>query len=152
MTQAPSEGGIYLRRTSEGFIFASEYDRRLAERYAVGSIVRADIHQPRSGKHNRWYRALVRAIWQHQDYYASPEDLHKFLKWRLGEWKSIKLKNGEVLIDFHSTSYDSMDEGDFHEHVMRAWDVITKEIIPGLDDEGRKTLLIEIDQLLRGSR
>jgi hypothetical protein len=146
-----NDEGVYLRRTPEGFVFASEYDKELGSRFTIGAIVRADIHQPRSGKHNRWYRALLRLVWQNQDHFASPEVLHKLLKYRLGEYDLIALQNGDTIIDFHSTSYDAMDEGQFTEFVHRSFDVIAKDIIPGLDNGGRKQLASAVDDLLRGS-
>ena len=143
--------GVYLRRTVDGFRFASDYDREMAERWGVGSLVRADIHKPRSGKHQRWYRAIIRTVWRHQDQFASPDALHKALQYRLGEYDLIYLRNGDAVIDFHSTSFSQMEEGAFRDHVNRAWEIIAQEIIPGLDEEGRRQLTKEIDRLMLGT-
>lgn len=144
--------GIFLRRTPSGFEFASDYDRELGARYGVGTLVRATLHQPRSGKHHRWFQALLRTIWKHQEQFKSPEAVHKVIKYRLGEFDLIYLRDGHSVIDFRSTRYTAMDEGEFRVHVDRVWDVIQTEIIPGLDAHGREQLTKEIDRLLLGTR
>lgn len=146
------DASTWLRRTPEGFVFASDYDREIAaERWSIGSVVRADIHKPRSGKHNRWYRALIRAVWKHQDFYKTPEALHKALKYRLGLVDVIQFHTGEATVETRSTSYDDMEEGDFKVHVERTLDLIFAEIIPGMEKKSRQVFLDEADRLLAGS-
>jgi hypothetical protein len=141
---------INLRRTAEGFTFASTYDREVGERWAIGVVVRAELHQPRSSKHLRWYRALCRTIWRHQDFLPSAEAVHRALQLRLGAYDRIEMRNGDVIIDFHSVSFSKMDEGEFKNHVDRCWDIISHEIIPGADDSVRQQLIREVDELLLG--
>jgi|SRR5215472_3162923 len=151
MSKSANEG-VFLRRTLEGFEWASDYDRELGQRWGIGSLVRADIHQPRSGKHQRWFWALIRTVWHNQDYFLSPEALHRALQYRLGEYDRIQLKNGEIIIDFWSTGYRQLnDEGQFKEHVDRCWQIIATEIIPGLDESAKQELIRQIDKLLVGS-
>jgi hypothetical protein len=147
----PASEGIYLTRTLDGFAFSSEYDRELGSRWPVGTVVRADLHAPRSGKQQRWYRALVRTVWRHQDHYASPEAMHKAIQYRLGYFDLIQLHNGEALIEPRSTAFDKMEDGEFREFVDRSWEVIAREIIPGLDLKGQRELVKEIDALVLGS-
>ena len=87
----------WLIRTPEGFSPASAYDRELIGKYGIGARVRAELKQPRSGRQQRWYRALVRVVWRHQEHYASPDALHFALKVRMGLVDDITLHNGEVV-------------------------------------------------------
>ena len=103
---------------------------------------------PRSGKQQRFYWALLRAVLHQQEYYATVEALHEVIKLRLGMVERIELHNGDIHLRVLSSSYDDMDGGDFNRHVDRTLDLVCTEIIPGLDAAGRRALTAEVERML----
>lgn len=140
---------LWLRRTPDGFAFRAELDRQsVAERFGVGALCRAELSKPRSGRHHRWFWALIRATWEQQQHYATPEALLLGIKFRLGYVDELVLHDGEIVMTPQSIAYDKMDQGDFKQFVDRVLDLIIAEIIPGLDAAGKAGLLKRVDQLL----
>lgn len=140
---------IWLKRTPDGFIFAAEIDREMAARWGVGSLVQADIAMPRSGRQNRWYHALLRVVYGHQERIKTFEGFKFVMKIRLGLVEAIKVSDGETHLMPISTSYDSMEQGEFSEVVDKTFEVIAREIIPGMDRKARAEIEREVDALIR---
>lgn len=150
MTKRKSDAPeIWLKRTDDGFTFASPLDRdTVAGKYGVGTIVRADLTKPRSAKQDRFYWALLRAVLENQETYRTVEALHKGIKVRFGMIEKTVLHNGDVLVETESVSYNAMDGGAFTEHVNRTLDLVCSEIIPGLDRKGREGLMKRVHEML----
>lgn len=142
---------IWLKRSLGGFEPLSEIDRESISRWGLGSVVRARLSKPRSGKQQRYYWAILRAVHHHQEKYETVEALHLALKVRFGLVKEMVVPVGEgmdaVVIVPLSTDYDSMEAGAFNQHVDRTMQLVWAEIIPGLDAAGRKALLQDIDKM-----
>ena len=139
---------LWLVRTAEGFNAATALDREMIAKWGVGSVVRARLTKPRSGKQQRLYWAILRVVAFHQERYATPEALHLMLKVRFGMVDRIEVGQETVIVP-QSTDYDSMEAGAFNEHVDRTLRLIWGEIFPGMDAAGRKEMLAEIDAMTK---
>lgn len=139
---------LWLIRTLEGFAPKSDLDKELIAKWGVGSIVRATIAKPRSGKQHRFYWAILRVVWANQDHYSSPEAIHNLIKVRFGLVDHIVVRaTGETILIPKSINYDAMEQGDFNQHVDRTLELIWAEVLPGLDKKGRDAVLQLIDRM-----
>lgn len=141
---------LWLVRTLEGFAPVTDLDKDIVGKWGVGSVVKAKLTKPRSGKQQRYYRGMLRVIWKNQDHYETPEALHIAIKHRFGMFSSFTLKaTGETIVVYDSTDYDSMEQGDFNEFVDRTMKLVFEEIVPGMDANGMRLLLKMIDGMTR---
>lgn len=114
-----------------------------------GELVRLKITRPRNPQHHRKWRALIAAIFPHQDLYPTEETLIAAMKVALGYGDTVKLPDGRVIIVPKSLSFAKLDQTGFEQFYDRAIKLIVTKILPRVD---RKDLEREVADILAGYR
>lgn len=130
---------VMLRRERRGFVPCTSFDAEQVDRYAIGSVVEASLHQPRSEKASRLFWVVLGKVLENTEY-PTTEALATALKIRLGHVHAVTLIGGGM--HFEPKSFRDFDRDEFKQFFDRAMDVLATEVIPGLDiqaviDEGR---------------
>jgi hypothetical protein len=127
---------------------AREYDAQVLKQYSVGKRLRCRLTQPRSGRQQRFYWAMLRHLLPHQSHYFTVESLHRGIKLKLGLVEEVHLHDGAVWTVEASTSYDAMDGSRFQEHINATIDLFITEIAPSMDREAANALLADIEEMI----
>lgn len=122
---------IFLRVTSQGLVPTSSYDAEMLAAYPFGTVVEAEVHQPRSPKQERLLRRIVGIVAHNTDKYASGHELMEALKVRLGWTHQVSLIGGGL--HFHARSLSEMQGHQLNEFFDLAVQVMCSEVIPGMD-------------------
>ena len=125
---------IMLIRTGEFLRPAAPIDGEMLRELPAGKLLKAVISQPRrSSPQNRLYRSLLAVVVSNLDQPVTADDLHEWLKRRLGVTSEIRLRNGQVETVTRSVAFDKMEHGEFTAFFNSAKDLIVTHIIPGLN-------------------
>jgi hypothetical protein len=108
-------------------------------------LVRVQISRPRNPQHHRKWRALIAAIFPHQDTYPTEDMLIAAIKVALGYGDTIKLPDGRAIIVPKSLSFAKLDQVGFDAFYDRALSLILNKILPGV---GKSELEQEISGIL----
>lgn len=73
------------------------------------------LRRPRSHKHNNLYWATLGKVVEATGRWKSKELLHYWLKYQLGLYRPVAVKQGVVYVVYESTDFDAMDQGEFAE-------------------------------------
>lgn len=101
--------------------------------------------KPRSVAQNRFYWVLLGKVVENQKHYRRAEQLHVWIKVRLGYVEEMVFHDGRTATKVSSTAFDAMDNHDFRKYMDAAIDVLVTEIIPGLQ---RTALIREVENML----
>lgn len=110
-------------------------------------LLKVEISRPRNPGHHRKWRALIKAIFPHQNTYPTEEMLIAAMKVALGFGDSVKTPDGRTIIIPRSLSFAKLDQKGFEEFYDRALLLILNKILPGVD---RKDLEREVADILAG--
>ena len=78
------------------------------------------IRRPRSLKHHRLYWGMLRGVVEASDGWKTPEALHRWIKYQLGLYKMVEVRDGRVIVEWDSTDFFSMDQIKFEKFFMLA--------------------------------
>jgi hypothetical protein len=112
-----------------------------------GELVRVKISRPRNPGHHRKWRALIAAIFPHQDTYPTEDLLIAAMKVALGYGDTVKLPDGRQIIVPRSLSFAKLDQAGFDAFYARALKLILERILPGV---GKEELEREVEDILAG--
>ncbi|WP_293857373.1 hypothetical protein [uncultured Alsobacter sp.] len=123
---------------------ASRYDAEQLARYDNGAKVNLRITAPRHGGRHRLYWATLQTVFEtlpEGRRFPSVQALHDAIKIELGVVNYVATLSGEILVQPGSTSFDKMAEPEFREFLDRALELISTELMPGVnpDDIRRET-------------
>lgn len=110
-------------------------------------LVRVQISRPRNPQHHRKWRALIAAIFPHQDTYPTEDLLIAAMKVALGYGDTVKLPDGRTIIVPKSLSFAKLDQAGFEKFYDRALTLILSKILPGVN---KKDLEREVADILAG--
>ncbi len=110
----------------------------------VGEIITVEMKRPRNPNHHRLYWALVTLVWQNQERYPTPEDLHAALKISAGLRTQVTLPDGTIGFIPGSIAFHKMDQTQFSAFYNRICDLIAKYFLPGVTSEELKA---EVQQM-----
>ncbi|MCA1458038.1 hypothetical protein I6F35_33435 [Bradyrhizobium sp. BRP22] len=99
----------------------------------------------RSILQNRFYWKLLGVVVENQEFYRAAEQLHFWLKIKLGYVEHIEFHDNRMVTRVASTSFERMDSDDFKRYLDAAITVICEEIIPGMESAG---LVHEVEHML----
>ena len=68
------------------------------------------LRRPRNIKHHRKYWGLVRSIVEATGRWPSEIALHRWIKWELGYYQVVRVSHNEVVIEWDSIDFSSMDQ------------------------------------------
>lgn len=90
------------------------------------------VTRARSVKQHRLYWAMLKIVAENTDQGLNKDDLHEWMKLRLGYSKPVLQRNGEIVYVPGSIAFEEMDQTEFDGFFRKAVDMITEHIIPGL--------------------
>ncbi len=113
---------------------ASEAAVALAAKFKNGQSVRADIKRMRSPRQLRMWWGMIGLIHEHQDTYATREDLSDAFKIWLGHCTEMRLKDGRAAVRAKSIAFGNMKQDSFNELMDAAIKLVCERIMPNTDD------------------
>lgn len=109
-----------------------------------GAVVTVEAKQPRNVKMHKLYFALVNVVFQNQENYETPEQLHNALKIAAGIYEPLTMPNGTVHKIPGSIAFHKMDQAAFGEFYNRVCDLVAKYFLPGIATEDLKREISEM--------
>lgn len=123
--------GVMMRVTQRGLVPVSAWDAEQIDRYPMGSVVEVELHLPQSSKQARKLRWIVGLVASNTDEYANGDALMTALKYRLKHVRSVTLMGGGMNLE--ARSLDDFDGPGLNQFFEQCMEVISTEVIPGLD-------------------
>jgi Protein of unknown function (DUF1367) len=136
---------IIMRRDGNKLYPVSQVDEEALEEIPQGKDVTVTIARARSNKHHRFFMALLKKICENHPDYKRADQLLLWLKVRLGYVEEIRFHGDQVWWVAKSISFNSMGQDDFQKFFDASMDVISAEVIPGIN---QYELLHEVEQML----
>jgi hypothetical protein len=129
--QSADRPSVFLRVTTVGLVPCSAYDAEQIARFGMGSTVEAILHEPQSEKQARLLWRIVGIVADNTDDYPNADALMLALKIRLAHADSVSLLGGGLHLN--PRSLKELDREGLSRFFDRAMEVISSEVIPGLD-------------------
>lgn len=120
---------LWLVRQPHGLVPASQYDAEELERYAIGTRITATVEQPKNGDLMRFWFALIGKVAKGLG--LSPESLRFRLMVRAGCCDRVVELGDQMMVVPRSVA--SLDQGEFSDLVDRTVEIVTTELLPGVD-------------------
>lgn len=125
---------IMVQRRGEFLIPQAPFDGEAIRELPAGKVLAITVRQPRrSSQQNRLYRSLLTVVCENLDQPVTPDDLHEWLKMRLGLTSEIRLRSGEIVKVTRSVAFDKMEHAEFTAYFDRVKALIVEHLIPGLN-------------------
>jgi hypothetical protein len=100
------------------------------ERLPVAKPLKVKVSQGRSNPQLRLYWSLLGKVTENLDQDITPDDLHEWLKLKLGYTKPIRLRSGEIAEVPASIALDRMEAPEFNAYFDAVKALVTEHIIP----------------------
>lgn len=127
---------ILVMRRGEFLVPVSPIDGERIREFPAGKPLKARLTQPqRSNAQLRLYWSLLNVVCENLDQPMEPEDLHTWLKMRLGLTVEIRQRNGDVFEVPRSVAFDRMEHGEFTKYFDRVKRLLVERVIPGVKSE-----------------
>lgn len=119
--------------------------------------LRVEIKRDRNSKHNAMYWSLLQYVADALNHgpggNATKESVHKWLKLRMGYFKTVELSSADadvagtpMAIEYESIAFDEMDQTQFSQFFDTALDLIQTQICPYLMDSPHAA---QVQQIMR---
>ena len=136
---------VLLTRSISGLKAADHFAAEALSKIKHGQEVRCEIRRVRRPKQLRLYWALIDACWrQHQDRYATKQDLSDVIKVAVGHADEVVTKSGKVVARPKSISFGNMPQDAWEDFFGRVIQFVCERIIPGTDNEDLRAHLEEL--------
>ena len=99
-----------------------------------GQTVFLKVRKPRNIKHHRKYWGMLASVVEATDRWPSTEAMHRWIKWELGMYTPVAVRDGYTVLEWDSTDFAAMDQRAFGEFYDRA--IATVVFETGIDPEG----------------
>lgn len=119
---------LYLRRTITGFEPADAASRETWKRFKLGQAYRSDVVKPRNYRFHCLCFALLNLTFENQEQYH-PDQFNIFRKAvaiEAGHFDEITTRDGEVIPQARSLSYDELDDIEFERLFPKMMDVCAR--------------------------
>jgi hypothetical protein len=127
---------IMVQRRGDFLIPEAPLDGEAIRELPAGKALAITVRRPRrSSRQNRLYRGLLQIVCENLDQDISPDDLHEWMKVKLGLVTPVRQRNGEVTFVAKSVAFDKMEHAEFTAYFDRVKRLITEHLIPGLNSE-----------------
>ena len=130
-----TEQPILMQRRGLGLAPCSLMDSDALDRFPFGKALRVRVTRDRSNPQLRLYFALLGKVAENLDQDVTADDLHEFLKLKLGYTRPIKLRNGQIAEVASSVAFNRMTQDEFNRYFEAAKDLIVTQLIPKLGKE-----------------
>ncbi|HYE38258.1 hypothetical protein [Methylocaldum sp.] len=101
----------------------------------VGKPLAVRVTRARSVPQLRLYWSMLGLVAENLDQPITDDDLHEWVKGKLGYAAPVKQRNGEVVNVTRSIAFDKMDQQSFQAFFDKAKALLVEHIIPGLESE-----------------
>lgn len=127
---------ILVQRRGEFLVPQAPFDGECIRSLPAGKALAITVRQPRrSSRQNRLYRSLLGIVAENLDQDVTADDLHEWMKMRLGLTSEVQQRNGEIVRVTKSVAFDKMEHAEFTAYFDRAKRLVTEHLIPGLNSE-----------------
>lgn len=109
-----------------------------------GNLVHVEIKRTRNLKHHKKYWALINLVFENQERYASPKQIHNALKEAAGLYEVQQKLNGQPMPVLSSTSFEDMDQTAFAKYYNQCCDILAKTFLPGVTKDDLRREVEEI--------
>ena len=107
---------ILLTKTTDGFLVpADEAAKRVADRYAPGELILAEVVKNRSAQNHRRFFLFVGVTFDMQDSYTDREIWRKVLEIGAGHFDTVIGLDGKAHYWPKSIAWEKLDENEFGE-------------------------------------
>ena len=110
-----------------------------------GAEVQIEMRQKRNLKHSRKYWALVNLVFENQERFSSPKQIHNALKEAAGLYEVQQRLDGKPMRVLSSTSFEDMDQIAFSKYYDQCCDILARTFLPGVTGE---TLRKEVEEMI----
>lgn len=97
---------------------------------AAGTNVLVRVRKPRSSQQHALYWVLLGRIAAGDDRWHNAENLHNWIKIKLGMYDAFPVGNRTV-VQIHSTDFATMDQDDFNQYFVQSVALLSEEL--GID-------------------
>lgn len=127
---------IMVQRRGEFLLPDSPADGARIRELPAGKALKARVTQPRrSSPQLRLYFSLLDVVAENLDQDVSGDDLHEWMKLKLGLVTPIRQRNGEISYVPKSVAFDKMEHAEFTTYFDRVKQLVVEHLIPGLNSE-----------------
>jgi len=126
---------IYLKKILGGLAPADDEATEALKKYAIGTVVSAEIKKPRNYEFHKKAFALFSLIFENQEKYETMKDLLTEIKLRCGWYEEHLTMKGVVIYVPKSINFASMDDLEFSTFYSRAMNVALKYFLVGSTKE-----------------
>ena len=123
---------IMCERRGAFLVPCAPMDSDALMRFPTAKRLSVRVTQPRSVPQHRLYWSMLTLVADNLDQPINADDLHEWLKLKLGYARPVRQRNGEIVYVARSIAFDTMEQPEFREFFDRAVTVLIEHIIPGL--------------------
>lgn len=105
------------------------------EKLPTGVALKVRATQPRSLPQHRLYFVMLDLVADNLDQDLTGDDLHEWVKLKVGCVKPIRLRNGDIAEVPASIAFDKMEQAEFQKFFDRAKRLLVEHVIPGIGSE-----------------
>lgn len=134
----------HLFRHHLGSLVPADAEAQAALAKLKGKTVLVEIRQARNPRQHRLYWALMSLIHEHQERYATVEQLSNMVKCAVGWCDEIELKDGRVMATPKSISFANMKQADFDPFLNKVITLVCERILPGVQEEDLRRRIEEM--------
>lgn len=123
-----SKNKIHLiKQSNNTFILANDSDFETAKKIKPGNVYAFEFTKPRNYEFHKKFFALIKMLYDNQEYYDNIEHLRKDLIITAGYYEHRYGLDGQELIEAKSLSFGAMDEFQFNELYNSVINVIVEK-------------------------
>jgi hypothetical protein len=127
---------IMVQRRGDFLIPEAPTDGERIRRLPAGKALKAVVTQPRrSNPQLRLYFSLLDVVAENLDQDVTGDDLHEWMKLRLGLCVPIKTRSGRVNYVPKSVAFDKMEHDEFTAYFAQVKALVVEDLIPGLNSD-----------------
>lgn len=126
---------IQMMRRGSFLVPIAPTDSNGLDVYPANKPLKVKITQPRSLQQHRLYWSMLDLVAENLDQNITGEDLHEWMKLKLGLCNPVRQRNGDTVMVTQSIAFDKMSQSEFRQFFDKAKLLLITQIIPGLDSE-----------------
>lgn len=142
MSEAPP---ILMTRRNNGLAPMSLFDSERLDKFPFDKALKVRVSRGRSSKQLRLYWGALGKVADNLDQDVTDDDLHEWIKVKLGYVKPIRLRSGEIAEVAASIALDKMEQPEFNKFFDSVKALLLEHIIPGIE---MRRLLREVLKML----
>lgn len=140
--------GILMEKRSNGLKPIDQDGIDALAKVKNGKILLVQARGTRNPKQHRLFWKLMDIIHEHQDRYATREQVSDAIKIAVGYYDELPLVNGQMTKIPKSISYGSMTQEEFTQFFDKVIELTARDIIPNISE---KALRDELERMIGGT-